>query len=678
MNITSDREILDIVSGISFPFKKFVRQVKVPRPLPMSPELEEFTTKEIQTLLQNGSIEEIQNFNDSGWVSNIFVVPKPDGKHRMILNLKDLNKMLPLKHFKMDQVHDLLRLVKEGGYAASCDIKMAFNMVNVKPNARKFLQFEWQGRKYRYKVMPNGINCGPRTFTRLTRPIVALARLHGIALIIYIDDVVIVAKSYEKCLSDIRFVKDLLESVGFIINEKKSVLKPVQLIHALGFAINTSNLTISVIQSKAEKLVKLISSCLNARSITVRKLAKVIGSCIANFVCVPEGKLHFRYLEKFKQHWLEQLKYKWDREIVLDGKCIEELRWWKQVFELNSPYCFRLRRISVELHTDASGYKYGFYFKELRSRNVPFRSGCRFTEDERDMNINNKELLAIFYAVKALEHKLRDRHLLIRCDNTTAISCIKKWGSHTSEFRDILTSAIMKFLISLNCQVSITYIKSEDNKFADEASRNTKNDMLEWSLDCDTFSKLNTLFRDINMDLFASPINNKCERFISMLPLPGAYAVDAFCEDWSNWVGYAFPPFCILHKCMRYIRDNEVSKVYFIVPWFPTAPWFSMMTELLIDFPILLPPSATRKIRLPWDANRQHPLSRRLRLMWVTLSGNVWRNREFMEKLPTSWLTSGARAHRRRTHTSYRPGTCLITNGSKIQVYSLQKKLLQH
>ena len=55
----------------------------------------------------------------------------------MILNLKELNKMLPLKHFKMDQVHDLLRLIKEGGYAASCDIKMAFNMVNVSPNAMK-------------------------------------------------------------------------------------------------------------------------------------------------------------------------------------------------------------------------------------------------------------------------------------------------------------------------------------------------------------------------------------------------------------------------------------------------------------------------------------------------------------------------------------------------------------
>ena len=202
--------------------------------------------------------------------------------------------------------------------------------------------------------MPNGINCGPRTFTRLTRPIVSLACLHGIALIIYIDDVVIVAKSYDKCLSDIRFMKDLLESVGFIINEKKSVLKPVQLIHALGFAINTSNLTISVIQSKAEKLVKLITSCLEADRITVRKLAKVIRSCIANFVCIPEGRLHFRYLEKFKQNWLETLKYKWDKTIVLDAKCKTELRWWKQKFVANSPYCFKMRRVSAELHTDAS------------------------------------------------------------------------------------------------------------------------------------------------------------------------------------------------------------------------------------------------------------------------------------------------------------------------------------
>ena len=126
-----------------------------------------------------------------------------------------------------------------------------------------------------------------------------------------------------------------------------------------------------------------------------------------------------------------------------------------------------------------------------------------------------------------------------------------------------------------------------------------------------------------------------------------------------------------------YIRDTEVEKVYFVVSWFPTVPWFSMMTELLIDFPILLPPSATRKLTVAMGRQQTTPIVQTTKINVGDLSGNAWRNREIHGESADLMASKWRQGTRRRIHTSYKPGTCLTIEGRKIQVYSLQKKLQQ-
>jgi hypothetical protein len=46
------------------------------------------------------SNQEVKNSDDQ-YLSPIFTVPKKDGEHRMILNLKDLNQSIEYYHFKM-------------------------------------------------------------------------------------------------------------------------------------------------------------------------------------------------------------------------------------------------------------------------------------------------------------------------------------------------------------------------------------------------------------------------------------------------------------------------------------------------------------------------------------------------------------------------------------------------
>ena len=60
------------------------------------------------------------------FVSRIFQVPKKNGEHRLILDLKDLNKFLKKIHFKMDGLEDIASLISLNDYLASLDCQDAF------------------------------------------------------------------------------------------------------------------------------------------------------------------------------------------------------------------------------------------------------------------------------------------------------------------------------------------------------------------------------------------------------------------------------------------------------------------------------------------------------------------------------------------------------------------------
>ena len=53
---------------------------------------------------------------ETDFVSSIFLVPKKDGGHRPIINLKRLNEFVPHHHFKVEGIHVLKDLLKQGDF----------------------------------------------------------------------------------------------------------------------------------------------------------------------------------------------------------------------------------------------------------------------------------------------------------------------------------------------------------------------------------------------------------------------------------------------------------------------------------------------------------------------------------------------------------------------------------
>ena len=81
--------------------------------------------RKINELLVKGIIELVTEQNDDEYISNIFIRPKKNGKYRVILNLKHLNKFAEYHHFKMETLGAAINLVSRNCYFASIDLQDA-------------------------------------------------------------------------------------------------------------------------------------------------------------------------------------------------------------------------------------------------------------------------------------------------------------------------------------------------------------------------------------------------------------------------------------------------------------------------------------------------------------------------------------------------------------------------
>ena len=95
----------------------------------------------------------------------------------MILNLNKLNKsVVPVyRHFEMDALWTVVRMLKPNCYMASTDIKDAYYSVPVTDSDKKYLKFEWQDTLYKFSCFPNGLTLVClRKFTKLLKPDMSL------------------------------------------------------------------------------------------------------------------------------------------------------------------------------------------------------------------------------------------------------------------------------------------------------------------------------------------------------------------------------------------------------------------------------------------------------------------------------------------------------------------------
>ena len=566
--ITHDPWILHIVQGFNLPFLSVPIQLKEPNAYRLSEIEKQAADLEIEKLIQKGVLEQVED-SQGQVLSNIFLRPKKDGSFRMILDLTWVNKHIQYQHFKMSSLNTATQMLREGCWMASIDLKDAYYSVPIAVEDRKFLRFRWKGNLYQYTVMPNGLACAPLYFTKLLNPVFAYLRSMGHECFQYIDDSFIVADTFHDCLNSIYKVKEVLESLGFVVHPEKSIFQPMTKITFLGFDLDSQTMIVSLNEDKVEKFKKAALQVLGKEFSNIREIAGLVGLMVSYTKAFDYAWAHVKSLERDKIEALKLSKGNFDVPMSLSHQSKEDIIWWLNNIDVSGKH-LNVALPEVVLFTDASEHGWGAHVEAKTA-------GGRWTDVESQFHINVLELKAIFLALKAL-CRVKGMHVKVMTDNTTALAYIKHMGGVRSSDCDEVARQIWSWCETNAIWITIAHIPGKLNVVADYKSRHFS-DNVEWKLRPQNFDHICDIFGHPDVDLFASRLNKQIDVFVSWHPDPDAFAVDAFTMSWANTFFYAFPPFSCVARCISKILKEGACGIL-VVPWWPTQTWWARLINL--------------------------------------------------------------------------------------------------
>ena len=91
---------------------------------------------------------------------------------------------------------EILEQVGRAKYFSVLDLASGFHQIGMEPKDRQKTAFSTPYRHYEYVCMLFGLNNAPPTFQRLMDHV--LLRMQGTELFVYVDDIIIYAKTHEK------------------------------------------------------------------------------------------------------------------------------------------------------------------------------------------------------------------------------------------------------------------------------------------------------------------------------------------------------------------------------------------------------------------------------------------------------------------------------------------------
>ena len=192
--------------------------------------------QEIEGMLAKGALE-IARDPGPGFYSRLFLVEKASGGWRPVIDLSRLNEFVHLTPFKMETVASVLLSIREGDFLASLDLKDAYFQIPIHRSSRKLLRFTSEGTVYQFQALCFELSTAPQVFTRVFAVVSAWAHSHGIRLLRYLDDWLVLSSSEAK--QAVQSLLSICHTLGIVINEKKSDLVPSQTAKYLGMTIDT-------------------------------------------------------------------------------------------------------------------------------------------------------------------------------------------------------------------------------------------------------------------------------------------------------------------------------------------------------------------------------------------------------------------------------------------------------
>ena len=232
------------------------------------------------------------------------------------------------------------------------------------------------------------------------------------------------------------------------------------------------------------------------------------------------------------------------------------------------------------MFTDASRVGWGAHIEHLTASGL-------WAKEQALQHINVLELEAVCRALPEFASQKSYSQVLLCTDNTTVACYVNKQGGARSPVLSKMAESLLLWCQDNNICLTARHVPGTINVIADQLSRPHMILHTEWTLVPHVLEPIwRAWFRPM-VDLFATMFNHRFPTYVSPVPDPGAWHVDAFSLPWSNILTYAFPPWPIIGRVLRKAR-LERARMVLIAPNWPAQPWYPELLELIHVPPIKL------------------------------------------------------------------------------------------
>ena len=212
-----------------FPQKKEIGKTKVlqhhihtgeAQPVRQRPRRTPFHQREeSRKVLQDMLDKNIIQPSSSPWASPVVLVKKKDGSLRFCVDFRKLNSLTRKDAYALPRIDDTLNSLAGSKWFTTLDLASGSWQVEICPEDKEKTAFCTQDGHFEFNVMPFGLCNAPATFQRLMD--VVLAGVQWSSCLVYLDDIIIMGRSFDEHLDNLSMVLSRLQAAGLTLNPDK-------------------------------------------------------------------------------------------------------------------------------------------------------------------------------------------------------------------------------------------------------------------------------------------------------------------------------------------------------------------------------------------------------------------------------------------------------------------------
>ena len=383
--------------------------------------------KQILTELSEGCYLVVDN--PPTLISALGAVPKSNSDDLRVIHDcsqppgRAVNDYAPLgDKLSYQSLDDAVKLLVPGGYSAKVDLKSAYRSVSIHPDDQGFMGLAWTFKGHTHPTymvdtrLPFGSRLAPGIFHRLTQSVRRMMARRGYNVVAYLDDFFIHESTFEKCMSAVHVLIQLLRELVFSISYDK-VAGPATRVTFLGIVVDSVSFTLELPQQKLNEFYAILLQFASRKRASLRQLQQLAG-CL-NWACqvVRGGRCYLRrILDMIKPLKLAHHK------VVLFESFYADIDWWLQLLPAFNGKRLVLNHAPLhDVFVDASGTLSGFVFDTDWGY-----CGWRDIEDSvNHFHINEKEILSAVLAARRWAPRWANLRVLFHTDNITARAALR-------------------------------------------------------------------------------------------------------------------------------------------------------------------------------------------------------------------------------------------------------------